>query len=71
MNARIYGAPASDEAVRAILDAPVEDDGRSEWLWLLLPDGSVMLATFPLGDTYEEWSQREAIEALNVKGKRL
>lgn len=71
MSARIYGAPASDEAVRAILDAPVGDDSRSPWYWIQLPDGDLMLATFPTGDTYEEWSQREAIDVLNDKGKRL
>ena len=71
MAALIYATPASPEAVEAIVGAPEGPDTRSEWLWLQLPDGSIMLATFPTGDTYEKWSQHEAIDELNAKGKRL
>lgn len=32
-------------------------DGRSEWLWLRLPNGDLVLGVFPQGDTYfaTEW----------------
>lgn len=54
--------PAPNEAVLHVLSQPVETednhDGRSKWLWLRLPDGDLVLACYPQGDTYfatEHW----------------
>lgn len=52
---RVLGwtAPASPEVAQTVLDAtPGDIDGRSEWLWLRLANGALMLATFPRGDAY-------------------
>ena len=45
--------PASAEAV-ALVAAASEDteDGRSQFMWLRLPNGDLMLGVFPQGDTY-------------------
>lgn len=34
--------------------AEVDDDGRSNWFWVHTPDGDIMLACFPRGDTFME-----------------
>ena len=48
-------APASQEAVDLVLAAPTDgDDGRSEWLWIRLPNGDLILGVYPQGDTYME-----------------
>lgn len=44
---------ARERAVQAVLDAPVNDDGRSEWLWLRMANGDLFLAVAPRGATYE------------------
>lgn len=45
--------PASDESVREVMaQAAGTDDGRSEWTWLRLPNGDLMLGVFPRGETY-------------------
>jgi hypothetical protein len=45
--------PASAESVVTVLDAsPDDEDGRSNWVWLHLPNGDLVLALFPQGDTY-------------------
>lgn len=45
--------PAAPYAAQLVLDAPAgKPDGRSEWLWLRLANGDLMLATFPRGETY-------------------
>jgi hypothetical protein len=44
--------PASPEAVAYVLAAEENDNGRSEWLWLRLANGDLMLGVFPQGDTY-------------------
>lgn len=46
--------PASQEAVDALLASPVGDDGRSEWTWLRLANGDLMLGIFPTGEMYFE-----------------
>jgi len=47
--------PASEKSVAAVLfAAPVGDDGRSEWTWLRLVNGDLMLGVFPQGRTYEK-----------------
>lgn len=35
--------PASPKSVRAVLTQPVSDDGRSDWVWLRLPNGDLIL----------------------------
>lgn len=45
--------PASQDAVNYVLAQPVDDDdGRSDWRWVRLVNGDLMLAVFPHGDTY-------------------
>jgi|tagenome__1003787_1003787.scaffolds.fasta_scaffold20572346_3 hypothetical protein len=44
---------ASEEAVQTVLKAPVQDDGRSEWRWIRFANGDLVLAVYPLGNTYE------------------
>lgn len=50
---------APREAVDFVLAASIgEDDGRSEWFFIRLPSGDLVLATYPHGDTYsatEAW----------------
>lgn len=46
---------ASQEAVDFVLSQPVgTGDGRSEWVWLRLYNGDLILGVFPQGATYEE-----------------
>lgn len=41
------------EAVNTfMLNQPVGDDGRSEWFWLRLVDGTLVWGCFPTGDAY-------------------
>lgn len=45
--------PASAEAVADTLAQNENDpDGRSEWLWVRLPNGDLILGVYPQGDTY-------------------
>jgi hypothetical protein len=48
--------PASPESVETVLAADEDDeddeDGRSEWLWVRLPNGDLILGVYPQGDTY-------------------
>ncbi|MGE5510373.1 MAG: hypothetical protein ACM31O_03865 [Bacteroidota bacterium] len=49
--ARVH--PASDSSVMEVLRADQDsEDGRSQWMWLRLSDGTLMLGIFPQGDTY-------------------
>lgn len=44
---------ARKEDVEYVLAQPTDgDDGRSEWRWLRLKDGTLMLICFPQGETY-------------------
>lgn len=44
---------ASPEAVKLVVNAdPDSDDGRSQWVWLRLQNGDLILGVFPQGDTY-------------------
>lgn len=46
---------ASPEAVAYVLAAEENDkndNGRSEWLWIRLANGDLVLGVFPQGDTY-------------------
>jgi len=40
----------------AVLAAAIDDDGRSDWQWMRLRDGTLMLVCFPRGDTYMQFS---------------
>jgi len=53
-DARAYlVVPASAESVLTVLDAsPDSDDGRSQFVWVMLPGGDWILGVFPQGDTY-------------------
>lgn len=56
--------PMSDEAVQYMVAQPVDGpegmDGRSEWLWVRLPNGDLMCGFFPHGDSYfEHEAERE------------
>lgn len=47
--------PATASYITKVLKAEEGHvDGRSEWLWLRLSDGTLMLGLFPRGDTYLE-----------------
>ncbi len=45
---------ASTEAVETILSAPIGliGDGRSNFKWFRLQDGTLILGVYPQGDTY-------------------
>ncbi len=48
-----YVHPASDDAVRLVMNAEEGGlDGRSEFVWLRLSNGDLILGVFPKGDTY-------------------
>lgn len=52
--------PVEDQsAVCEVLTASVNDDGRSDWVWVRLANGDLLLATYPRGDTYEKVNQTE------------
>lgn len=45
--------PASNESVSYVLAQDVDDeDGRSEWLWVRLANGDLILGVYPQADTY-------------------
>lgn len=47
--------PASQDAVDLVLSASIEgNEGRSNWIWVRLPNGDLILGVFPQGDTYLE-----------------
>ena len=43
---------ASPAAVERVLEAPLTGDGRSEWRWIRLANGDLILGVFPHGETY-------------------
>lgn len=50
-----YVWPADRDCVDYVLAQPSDHeqyDGRSNWCWIRLRDGSLVLATYPQGDTY-------------------
>lgn len=48
-----YTTKADPADVAHVLAQPTTGhDGRSDWVWLRLRDGTLALATFPQGDTY-------------------
>ncbi len=44
--------PANGEAIKAVLQAPETDDGRSPWLWFQTAGGDLILGCFPRGDGF-------------------
>lgn len=55
---------AGADVAQQVLNAPVGDlDGRSEFVWLRLPNGDLLLGVFPFGDTYETAAADEAANA--------
>ncbi len=49
----VHIRPASAEAVATVLsEDELSEDGRSEWLWVRLPDGDLILGVYPQGETY-------------------
>ena len=45
--------PASPQEVEYVLSqATTDDDGRSDWRWIRLPNGDLILGVFPQGETY-------------------
>ena len=49
--------PARADHVERVLMQPTEGhDGRSDWVWVRLRDGTLMLAVFPEGETYMLYS---------------
>lgn len=48
-------APAPKEIVDRVLSADENSEhGRSNWMWLRLPNGDLVLGVYPQGDLYEE-----------------
>lgn len=43
---------ADPDVARKVMDSPVGIDGRSEFVWVRLASGDLMLGVFPRGDTY-------------------
>lgn len=45
--------PASQKSIDIIMKSDETSmDGRSNWLWLRLPDGDLIFGCYPEGDTY-------------------
>lgn len=47
---------AKPEDVATVLEAPMTEDGRSDFQWFRLCNGDLLLGVFPHGDTYMEIS---------------
>lgn len=43
---------ASEEVAAQVLNTPVHDDGRSDFVWMRLSNGDLILGVFPCGETY-------------------
>jgi hypothetical protein len=56
--------PADPNVVQAVLRAPEKtNDGRSEFVWVRLANGDLVLGVFPRGDTYIQVEQDAAYPA--------
>ena len=49
---KINELSASAESVALMLNAPVGDEGRTEWSWLWMPNGDLLFGCYPCGDTF-------------------
>lgn len=62
--------PAHSSFVKKVLDADQHSpDGRSNWVWVRLPNGDLILGVYPQGDTYEE-CEADAQFPRNVKANK-
>lgn len=53
---------AHPDDVEIMLNADVDTgDGRSEWAWFRLPEGTLIFGCFPQGDTYFETEIRRSV----------
>jgi len=51
---------ATPEEVELVINSePDGQDGRTDWVFLRLANGDLVLATYPCGDTYLEIGKRE------------
>lgn len=51
--------PAKDEDVRCVLACDEYDfNGRSNWVWVRLQNGELILGCYPQGDTYTKFENR-------------
>ena len=50
----------ANDALAVILADTSSEDGRSPWYWLRLPNGDLLLVTYPQGGTYLNASDAEA-----------
>lgn len=65
-------ANAKPEDILRVIEANEQDkDGRSQWLWIMLPNGDILLGTFPQGATYEDAGWERAFEEKRHEGLRL
>lgn len=47
--------PAKDEDVKHVLSqSESHDDGRSNFIWVRLPNGDLILGVYPQGTTYKD-----------------
>lgn len=53
--------PADEDAAHKVLEMVVGDDGRSDFRWLRLANGDLMLGVWPTGEGYFE--METAVEA--------
>jgi hypothetical protein len=54
-----YVEDAEPEDVMRVLDTAVGDgNGRTQWIWVRLQNGDLILGCFPTGETYEAVSDR-------------
>lgn len=53
--------PASIEATKTVMDMPIDDDGRSGFVWLRLANGDLILGVWPRGEGY--FKMETAVEA--------
>ena len=54
---------ANEDFVNAVLNAEVDTgEGRSQWYWIRLPNGDLLLGTFPQGATYEMIAESGEVE---------
>lgn len=58
----VHIKPASEQAVGIVLSAdPRSDEGRSQWVWVRLPNGDLVLGVFPQSETYLAASELDEI----------
>ena len=53
--------PASTDSIKRVLGMEIGDDGRSNFVWLRLANGDLILGVWPRGEGYE--SMEAAVES--------